>query len=127
MESYYCASDVKTIGWGHTGKMIEENVPNNITYEEAEQLFQSDLKDVTDKANRIISDYDLTLTQNQYDAAAMYAFQHGINGDGPTSLTALLQSMSEGNNENVRYILSGYGRRDDEWELYSTGDYGRDH
>lgn len=41
--------------------------------------------------------------------------------------TALLQSMSEGDDENVRYILSGYGRRDDEWELYSTGDYGRDH
>jgi len=127
LEAYYDMYDVKTIGWGHTGEMIESNVPDNITYAEAERLFESDLKRMTDKANQITNDFSLKLTQQQYDASVMYAFQHGPNGTGSTSLTALMKHMSAGEDDSVRSILSGWGRRDDEWELYSTGDYIRNH
>jgi hypothetical protein len=57
----------------------------------------------------------------------MYAFQHGQNGTGPESLTALMKAMGTGSSAAVRWILSGNGRRNDEWELYSSGDYIRNH
>lgn len=102
-------------------------MPDSISKIEAEEFFQSDLKRMTDKANKIIINWDLTLTQNQYDAAVMYAFQHGPNGDGPKSLTALLKAVDSGSADDVRAILQGSGRREDEWELYNSGDYNRNH
>ena len=127
LEAYYDIYGVKTIGWGYTAERRPELVPDSISKIEAEEFFQSDLKRMTDKANKIIINWDLTLTQNQYDAAVMYAFQHGPNGDGPKSLTALLKAIDSGSADDVRAILQGSGRREDEWELYNSGDYNRNH
>jgi len=43
------------------------------------------------------------------------------------SLTALMKAMGVGNSDTVRLILSVSGRREDEWELYTNGDYIRNH
>ena len=127
LEAYFDMFGVKTIGWGHTGEMNPNNVPNNITYNQAEDLFQKDLRRVTKQANRIIAEWDLVLTQQQYDAAVMYGFQHGPYGTNSKSMCALMIAMNGGNSEAVKSILTGSGRRMDEYELYAYGDYIRNH
>lgn len=127
MQAYLDMYGVKTIGWGYTGERTPSKVPNKITYDEAEKLFESDLSRFTKKANEIVLKWDLHLSQQQYDAAVMYAFQHGQNGAGPKSLTALMKAMVAGDNDAVRSTLSGWGRAEDEWELYLSGDYTRNH
>lgn len=118
---------VKTVGWGHTGGRNADKVPDNITYAQAEDFFQEDLSMVTKQANKITVEWDLVLTQQQYDVAVMYGFQHGPYGAKPDSMRALMIAMNAGNSGAVQSILTGSGRRMDEYELYAYGDYIRNH
>ena len=127
LDAYYDKNGVKTIGWGHTGDMNPKNVPDHIDYAQAELLFQKDLNKVTKQADKIIIEWDLSITQQQYDAAAMYGFQHGPNGMNSKSMYALLIAMNSGDSETVQKILSGSGRRKDEYEIYAYGDYVRNY
>jgi lysozyme len=73
LTSYYCASNVLTIGYGSTGPHVTEGM--TITEAEAEALLRQDLKRF-EKA--VVSAIIPKLTQHEFDAIVSFTFNCGI-------------------------------------------------
>lgn len=71
LNSYNDVGGIGTIGWGHTGK----NLPNEITLVQAEHFFESDIAEAEKKVNEYMGVY--SFTQNEYDALVSFAFNIG--------------------------------------------------
>ena len=71
LESYYCAANVLTIGYGHTSGVYEGQV---ITEEDAEELLRKDLLWFEQEVCRLI---DVPLTQHEFDAIVSFTFNCG--------------------------------------------------
>ena len=73
LESYYCSSNVLTIGYGHTGADVY--VGQRITEAEAEALLKADLNRFESAVSRLIT---VPLTQHEFDAIVSFAFNCGV-------------------------------------------------
>ena len=72
LDSYYCASGVLTIGYGHTGIDVYEGM--TITEAEAEELLKGDLKRFEEAVVKLIN---RDLTQHEFDACVSFSFNVG--------------------------------------------------
>jgi lysozyme len=78
---------VLTIGWGHTGPDVFDNM--TITEEDAENLLEHDLY----RAEKAIQDkVFVTLNQNQYDALVSFIFNVGVGNFESSTLLKLLDT-----------------------------------
>lgn len=66
-----------TCGYGHliTSK---DNIPNEITAEQAEQLLTIDCLRVVNRLNRFLKTFDVDINQNAFDALCDFIFNLGI-------------------------------------------------
>lgn len=71
LTSYLCPANIWTIGYGHTGGDVMENII--ISQEQAESLLISDLNYFEDRINSL----KLPLNQNQFDALISFTFNLG--------------------------------------------------
>lgn len=77
LESYYCSSNVLTIGYGSTGPHVKTGM--RITEVRAEELLVSDLSRFEKAVSELIH---VPLTQNEFDAIVSFAFNCGISALG---------------------------------------------
>jgi GH24 family phage-related lysozyme (muramidase) len=80
-EQYY------TIGWGHYGADVEPN--QVITEERADLLFQTDLQLYENGVNRVYQ--GVNLSQNQFDALVIMAYNCGVGAVSQTLLKLIKQ------------------------------------
>lgn len=73
LKPYLCPAGVWTIGYGHTGPMVNKDTPN-ITIEEAEAILQHDLHRFESSVLRLIT---RPLTDGQFDALVSFTFNLG--------------------------------------------------
>ena len=64
-----------TIGWGHSGSDVYEGM--TISEARAEELFNSDIKVFEESVNRWNDQYNLNLSQNQFDALVSITYNFG--------------------------------------------------
>ena len=74
LESYYCSSNVLTIGYGHTGADVY--VGQYISEAEAEALLRADLNKFEKAVSILIT---VPLTQHEFDAIVSFTFNVGAN------------------------------------------------
>src|SRR5699024_12084559 len=79
LKMYYCVAGFHTIGYGHkiTASLEPELLTKSITQEEAEKLLEEDLKYFEGYINEVSKEYDVKLTQNQFDALCSFCFNLG--------------------------------------------------
>lgn len=75
LDAYYCPAGVLTIGYGHTGVDVKEEL--KITPERAEQLLINDVQRFVDNINKVVK---VDINQNQFDSLVSLAFNIG-NGN----------------------------------------------
>tara|TARA_B100001063_G_scaffold246599_1_gene286510 strand:- start:2244 stop:3137 length:894 start_codon:yes stop_codon:yes gene_type:complete len=123
-----------TIGYGHLIARSEWSIyENGITADQADALFESDLEPFVRAVNEKVT---VPLTQNQFDAAVMLAFNIGIAGFSNSSAVTLindseastsypdLESAWKAWNRSQGAVSRGLiNRRNAEWDVYSKGIY----
>jgi lysozyme len=72
LSTYTCAGGKLTIGYGHTGRDVDEDM--TITEEEANDLLESDVKWAEGTVNKWVQ---VTINQNQFDALVSLIFNIG--------------------------------------------------
>ena len=92
LESYLCAANVPTIGYGST-KGIEMGM--NISQERAEELLSKDLKVYEDAVNKAV---ELPLHQHQFDALVSWTFNLG---GANLNTSTMLKVLNKGAYEDV--------------------------
>ena len=75
LESYYCASGVLTIGYGHTGTDVY--IGQRINEQQAEELLRQDLKRFEQGVPGLIT---VPLLQKEFDAIVSFSFNVGLGG-----------------------------------------------
>jgi type VI secretion system secreted protein VgrG len=128
-----------TIGYGH---LIQEGPDwdrfnREITEEEANELLNEDSRRIGAQAGRLLK---VPVSQNEFDALISLAFTIGTGPRGLAGSTVLeminagstdskgLESAWKAWNKSRGEFRQGLAnRREDEWELYSQGDYLRNH
>ena len=83
LEAYNLGDGKITIGYGHTGGNFK--VGDKITKEQAQELFQSDLKKKEIGLQRMFSQWaergnDIQISQNMYDALLSMSYNIGLKG-----------------------------------------------
>jgi GH24 family phage-related lysozyme (muramidase) len=106
-----------TIGYGHAEPTHKSKyrVGQKISKEEADKLFQKDLKKTADGVRRIFSEWkekgiDRKITQDQFDALVSMAFNMGISG---LRQTDLIQQIKSGNLEKAGELIKTTKINDD--------------
>lgn len=106
-----------TIGYGHAEPTHKSKyrVGQKISKEEADKLFQKDLKKTADGVRRIFSEWkekgiDRKITQDQFDALVSMAFNMGISG---LRQTDLIQQIKAGNLEKAGELIKTTKINDD--------------
>lgn len=113
---------VKTIGYGHTGK----NLPENISETKAKEYLKLDIA----KAEKQVNKYNYPYTQNQFDALVSFAFNVGsidqITANGTRTLNEVKEKIK-------LYIYAGgkvsnglVKRRKAEYDLFCKNDKDED-
>ena len=136
LKAYFDEAGVRTIGWGHTGLPWPGD---KITEYQAEELLRHDLERFEQGVNRLVK---VPLTQGQYDALVLFAFNVGLGG-GPTGSpigleeSTLLRKLNRGDYEGAydqflrwnKVRIGGFPtvsrgltrRREAEQQLWRTG------
>ncbi len=123
-----------TIGYGHLIARDDwEKYQNGITKAEADILFKTDLGPFVATVNTKIT---TTITQNEFDAMVILAFNIGRNGFSTSSVLKLvndpdattsypdLEAAWKAWNKSQGKVSKGLkNRRDAEWTIYSKGIY----
>lgn len=92
LKAYRCPAKVLTIGYGHTGADVTENMV--IDAAKAESLLQRDLVVFEDHLNRC----KLGLNQNQFDALVSFCYNVGIgNFDKSTLKQRIINNPNDPN------------------------------
>lgn len=122
LKAYKCSSGVLTVGYGHTGSDVKENMI--ITKEQAEKLFDADVLVHSNNVSKLVR---VKLNQNQFDA--LVSFEYNV-GYGNFSKSTLLKKLNAGDytgaaNEFEKWIYANkkklkglVKRRKKEKELY---------
>lgn len=123
-----------TIGYGHLISKSEWSIyENGITAAQADALFAEDVAPFVAAVNDAVN---ASLSQNQFDAAVMLAYNIGIAGFSSSSAVALmndsnastpysnLESAWKAWNRSQGSVSQGLiNRRDAEWRVYSNAIY----
>lgn len=123
LKAYRCPSNILTIGWGHTGKDVTENMV--ISQFKADYLLQQDVKERELQINEL----KLNLNQNQYDSLVSLVYNIGIGTFKRSGLYKMLQVNPNSINiktEWSKFVCDRNGnklpglvrRRNKELELY---------
>ena len=91
LTSYYCSSNVLTIGYGHTNSVYEGQI---ITEQEAEEFLRTDLIWFEQEVARLI---DVSLTQHEFDAIVSFTFN---TGSGALSDSTFRRRINSGENKD---------------------------
>ena len=90
LEKYLCQAKKPTIGYGHV-ILPDENIPDKITKEVAEELLKKDVQ----RFERAISKYvKVELNQNQFDALVCFLVN---TGEGGIINSGLQRELNAGN------------------------------
>lgn len=92
LESYLCAANVLTIGYGHT-KNVQEDM--TISQDMAESLLKADIQEFEEYVEGNVS---VPLTQCQFDALVAWTFNLGV---GNLKSSTLLKVLNQGKYELV--------------------------
>lgn len=129
-----------TIGYGHLISQTEWNQSSNIykngiSQAQAKALFVKDLTPFVDGVNARVA---VTISQNQFDALVILAFNIGLGNFGSSSVLKLvnnpsaqtnypdLESAWKAWNKSQGKVMKGLeNRRNVEWNIYSKNDYVR--
>ena len=125
-----------TIGYGHLIKKPEwQTYKDGITETAADTLFKSDLAPFV---KLVQSNIKVSLTQNQFDALVILAFNIGAGGFSGSSVVILvndpqattkytdLEAAWKAWNKSQGKVMKGLeNRRQCEWKIYSQGVYER--
>lgn len=124
LKSYRCSARVLTIGYGHTGSDVTENLV--ITEQQAEELLDQDIKRYEEAVNKFIT---VPLNQNQFDALVSFTYNCGINALETSTLRKRLNAGQDlctvAKEELKRWTNDGLAglvrRRQAETELFCKG------
>lgn len=115
LQAYLCPAGIWTIGWGHT-KGVRSG--DSISVDQAEHLFQEDIKEFDAGVARLIK---VPVEQYQFDALVSFAFNVGLDIDAdikPEGLgdSFLLKHVNAGNftlaaAEFEKWVTGGRPRR----------------
>ena len=86
LKAYRCPAGVLTIGYGHTNKVLADDV---ITQEEAETLLKKDLIIHCNNVSKLVR---APLNQNQFDALVSFEYNVGYGNFSGSSLLRLLNA-----------------------------------
>ena len=101
LESYLCAANVPTIGYGST-KGIEMGM--NISQERAEELLLQDLEVYEDAVNKAV---ELPLHQHQFDALVSWTFNLG---GANLNASTMLKVLNTGAYEDVPHQIKRWNK-----------------
>ena len=101
LESYLCAANVPTIGYGST-KGIEMGM--TISQERAEELLLEDLEVYEDAVNKAV---ELPLHQHQFDALVSWTFNLG---SANLNASTMLKVLNQGAYEDVPYQMKRWNK-----------------
>ena len=130
--AYKCPAGVWTIGYGHTEGVKKGDV---VTQGVAERLLVRDLEIFAVNLNRAMLAGEVTVTQNQFDALASFAYNVGLNNLIKSTLWGYLQEGNDQaaadeflkwnkatNSEGEKVVLKGLTlRREAERKLFLSG------
>ena len=129
-----------TVGYGTRcpDDKVEYYTKYGITHEEAEALLKDYMTEMEDALNRYIQKYNIVLTQNQYDAIALFSYNVGHSWTTNTS-SLIFEAITYGatGNDLIRALglwckasgqIQGYllRRRMSEANLYLNGVYSKE-
>ena len=86
---YVCPAGFKTIGWGHV-ILPNENIPNVITNEMAEEILISDIKKIIPSIFRLIK---YSINNNQFNALISFCYNLGA---GTLQASTLRRKINRG-------------------------------
>ena len=92
LEAYRCSANVLTIGYGHTGGVLETDV---ITQDVADKLLEQDIAKFEKYVNVNVA---VELNQSQFDALVAWTFNLGV---GNLRQSTMLRKLNEGDYQSV--------------------------
>jgi len=92
LEAYRCSANVLTIGYGHTGGVLETDV---ITQDVADKLLEQDIEKFEKYVNVNVV---VELNQSQFDALVAWTFNLGV---GNLRQSTMLKKLNEGDYQSV--------------------------
>lgn len=103
LKAYKCPAGVWTIGYGHTNKVIVDDV---ITQEEAETLLKQDLIIHCNNVSKLVK---VHLNQNQFDALVSFEYNVGYTAFQNSTLLKLLNQgkYKEAVEQFDRWVYAG--------------------
>jgi len=134
LEPYDDGFGYLTIGVGHLVQPHEANeLSEPITPARAYELLSDDVRDAEDAINRFV---EVPLEQHQFDALCCWTFNIGITAMRQSTLVrelntgdyeAPVRELPRWNKVRGQTVRGLVNRRRDTVELWSEGDYQRDH
>lgn len=102
-EAYLCPAGVWTIGYGHTGDVVEGQ---SVTEEEAEELLLQDVAFAEDTVNSLV---EVELSQQMFDALVCFVYNVGVGAFEQSTLLRLLNQgqMEEAAEQFLRWNKAG--------------------
>ena len=120
LEAYKCPAGVWTIGWGHTAGVKQGD---KITKQQAQELFEKDMKIYEGHVNRIVN---LPLNQNQFDALVSFCYNCGqgnlqklVKNRNLDQIAAAMLLFNKANGKVLKGLVT---RRQMEQKLFLTPD-----
>ena len=92
LKTYRCSANVLTIGYGHTGGVLETDV---ITQDVADKLLEQDIEKFEKYVNVNVV---VELNQSQFDALVAWTFNLGV---GNLRQSTMLKKLNEGDYQSV--------------------------
>ena len=101
LEAYRCSANVLTIGYGHTGGVLETDV---ITQDVADKLLKEDIAKFEKYVNVNVA---VELNQNQFDALVAWTFNLGV---GNLRSSTMLKKLNESDYDSVPFEMKRWNK-----------------